>query len=937
MSEFDLLSAVQPDGGYYALVGIHRNGQVIQRFAESREDADKIIKEFDGDSLDTYFGVAKYTEEGSRKKSNVKALKSIWMDIDCGKGKPFDTKSDGLKALKDFCANVGLPKPILVDSGRGIHAYWPLDKELVREEWEPLAERLRDICKAQEFDVDPAVFEAARVLRVPGTHNYKDDPAPVVSMLSTGDPAPVDVDWLRSTLGVIDKMKAPKRELTALGKKMAENQQTSFAKIMRRSAQKTGCQQLLDCFVNQTQLSEPRWFNALSIAKFCSDKDSAIHKMSEKHPDYDPDKTEGKISHIVGPHTCVEFDKHNPGGCHGCPNFGKIKSPIVLGREIQAADSEEVLEDNDEEEQFKIPSFPSDFFRGKVGGIYKRAKSDEEEPMLVYENDLYIVKRMDDPNHGEVYLLRLHLPKDGVKSFVVPARVFVDKTELKKTLASKGVMFNDNKFPYIAKFLIDFAKDIQNDWRAEKMRQQFGWADGDSKFIWGDREITGTGVFHSPPSTVTEPFVEALQPVGSLEKWKEVFDLYGRDGHEPFAFAALTGFGAPLIKFLKYNGAIINVIHPKSGTGKTTILHMCNSIYGDPDALCSTWEDTFNAKIFRLGVMNNMPFTIDEITNMKTTQFSSLSYSMSQGRGKDRMKGSSNEMRINHTSWQTISLCSSNASFSQKLASEKASPEGELMRLLEYKIDHAKDPIPAELAKDMFDRQLMENYGHAAEPYIEYILKNMEEVKAELMSIRAKVDKEGKLAQKERFWSAVVAANITGGLIAKRLGLINWDMKKIYLWALDMMQEMREEVTTPVDDATSTIGTYLNSHVNNVLVVDDNAHANAKFKAFPSITPVGELLIRYEPDTRFMYISRSEFRNWCVKQQIDVKELLKDLRDKGVQIDTVTKRLSKGMKLNTPPVAALRILASHPDFVDMDTFVEANAPEEEVEEQESVD
>ena len=112
------------------------------------------------------------------------------------------------------------------------------------------------------------------------------------------------------------------------------------------------------------------------------------------------------------------------------------------------------------------------------------------------------------------------------------------------------------------------------------MRQQFGWADKDTKFIVGDREITADGLFHSPPSSTTQNIAQHLTPKGNRESWSEVFELYGKPGLEPHAFAALTAFGSPLLKFLGQNGAIINVIHPGSGTGKSTILHMCNSVWG---------------------------------------------------------------------------------------------------------------------------------------------------------------------------------------------------------------------------------------------------------------------------------------------------------------------------------------------------------------------
>ena len=163
------------------------------------------------------------------------------------------------------------------------------------------------------------------------------------------------------------------------------------------------------------------------------------------------------------------------------------------------------------------------------------------------------------------------------------------------------------------------------------------------------------------------------------------------------------------------------------------------------------------------------------------------------GRGADRSKSQSNELRVNDQTWQTISLCSSNASFYEKLGVHKSTPDGEMMRLLEYKIE-SNNIIPKEVAKQMFDYQLKENYGHAGEIYIKYVLNNLEEVKSGLIAIQQKIDAEMHLTNRERFWSAVIACNLTGGLIAKNLKLHDFDMREIYQWAtLKMLKTIRED------------------------------------------------------------------------------------------------------------------------------------------------
>ena len=940
MTNFDLLQTVQPDDGYFAVVGIKEGSRTKQELVATREEVDALADAYVAKGYNVFFGVAKYTTNENRTKDNVAALKSFWLDIDCGKakaevnpktGRPdgYIDQETGVEALKAFLETTGLPKPILVNSGRGIHAYWALTESITREEWEPVAARLRDLCSIHKFYIDNNVFEVARILRIPNTLNFKDNPPKPVTVWAKAKP--VDFTLFYKTLGVktqdLTPVETPKRELSDLAKSMQENVTSRFSKIMTRSAKGTGCQQLLDCFETRDSLSEGRWFNALSVAKFCIDQDTAIHTLSEGHPDYEPGKTLQKIKHILGPHTCEVFERNNPGGCEGCPHMGKIKSPIMLGREVQAAtDADNVIIEEPEIEGTLptihiIPEYPFPFFRGKNGGIYrqpplsKNGEESEDGDICVLPYDLYILKRMRDPVLKDVAVIKIHKPKDGVAELTVPLTQAVEPTDLRKLLAGESILCTKEQFQFMNEYMRASVSMLSNSEKAEKMRLQFGWADNDSKFIVGDSEITVEGAYYSPPSSTTSEVARRMGPVGSFEKWQEVFNLYGTLGLEPHAFAALTGFGAPLFKFLGQRGAMLNVIHPSSGTGKTTILHMANSIWGSPDGLCCVKEDTLNAKILRLGMYNNLPYTVDEMTNMEHKEFSALVYNITQGRGKDRVKASSNELRHNATSWQTMALCSSNSSFYEKMGVAKSSPDGELMRLVEYKIDYT-DALDPFVAKDMFDHQLMDNHGHAGRIYATWLVKNYEEAKRITLNTQAKLDRELKLLPRERFWSAVLAANLAGGTIAKKIGLIDWDMPRVYDWACNMLVGLREDVEPPRNNAIEIVGDFIRRNTQNILVVNDGADMRSHMPAAPILEPRAELMIRWEPDTKKMFIAAAPFKKDCADIQVNYKETLRQLKEQGIMKEKgrVYKRINKGMKLEGPPIYCLEFDTSIQEF-----------------------
>ena len=70
--------------------------------------------------------------------------------------------------------DLGLPDPMVVNSGRGVHAYWPLNADLDAASWWKLAKVFDAIIKYYGLLADPAcTADRARILRPIGTINHK--------------------------------------------------------------------------------------------------------------------------------------------------------------------------------------------------------------------------------------------------------------------------------------------------------------------------------------------------------------------------------------------------------------------------------------------------------------------------------------------------------------------------------------------------------------------------------------------------------------------------------------------------------------------------------------------------------------------------------------------------------------------------------------------
>jgi energy-coupling factor transporter ATP-binding protein EcfA2 len=787
-----------------------------------------------------------------------------------------------------------------------------------------VAERLKALCDEYEFHADPSrTADNASILRVPETLNFKEDPPLPVAILSI-EPE-VEYEAIKSVIGVLIAPDWMPKKLDEVTKALLGNKQSRFKTIMIKTMNGVGCAQLENIVLNQDSIEEPLWRAGLSIAAACVDRDEAIHKISMGHPEYSAETTERKANATKGPYTCETFQKINPAGCQECGHKGKISTPIQLGSEIVASEETSIVETNEagEQEVFDIPEFPFPYFRGKTGGVYIEVRDDDggKDAVNVYEHDLYILKRLYDPAKGESFLFRLHLPMDGVKEFAMPATDVMTLELLKARLSFHGVIGGKKQMEGVMAYVIASAKNLQHKMELEIMRNQFGWADKDTRFIIGEQEISADKVAYSPPSTATGTLSDWLKPAGDFDAWKQTVKVYDTPGFEPHAFGFFTAFGAPLLKHLNFKGGIINLINNTSGTGKSTILKMCNSVWGHPEELMLQWKDTMNSIIHRMGVMNNLPVTIDEVTKLSGDHFSDLAYSASQGRGKNRMKQHDNSERTNATKWATIVLCSSNASFYDKLSSLKSTPDGEFMRLLEYKIDLTGN-LTKEEADVIFNR-LYDNYGHAGVEYAKYLVSDLESAIDLVMQVQQRLDKAVGLTNRERFWSAIVACNIAGALIAKDLKIIDFDVKRVFDWIVGELKTMRTEIKAPTASHASVIGEFMNQHRAAVLVINGEADGRSGMEQLPILEPrFNDLFIRIEPDNKRIFINAKQLRKYCTDQQITLKDTLKHLSADKAYLGQVKKRLSKGTKIVSSAVDAYIFDMNSHHFQDTETYIE---------------
>ena len=933
----NLLTTILPTDGYYCVVGLKSSTSPIQKFVHTIDEVEQEAASLCGSGFNAYFGCAKYETTDSRKAQNVKSVQCFWLDIDCYDDKPYADQREGMVALKAFCDVLKLPKPTIVDSGKGLHVYWSLSAPITPEQWKHTASKLKQQCARLNIllHADPSrTADIASILRLPDTKNYKTDPALDVKLMTIG--TLIDYEDFDTLLGS-DTQPPPAsslgntKGLNELTKSLMGNKQNKFSLILHKSIKGEGCEQIKQAYEDQATVKEPVWRAVLSIAAHCVDGETAIHEVSSKHPDYTAEETEDKAAKTKGPYLCKTFEESNPNGCANCPLKGKISSPITLGQVIAEAKDEEVvgfIESNQNAvSTYKIPNLPFPYFAGKSNGIYRKSSDDEEDATLIYEHYLYVVKRLRDPQKGEVVWLRLHTPKDGVREFALPAVDLLTPERLREKLAWYGVIGLKKQMDSIMQYIVYFVKELQCTTEAELMRNQFGWTENNESFIVGETEIRADGDKYSPPSSYTKQYCSAFETMGSLEEWKKIISVYERPGFEPHAFGFFTAFGSPLMKFMNQAGAVVNMVNNSSGTGKTTAIKCMHSVYGHPDEMMLVEKDTSNTRLHRLGIMNNLGLGCDEITKMTNDDCSDLCYSVSQGRGRGRMKMHDNAERLNFAKWSTILLCSSNASVVDKLKTLTSS-DGELMRIMEYSVPESK-LLSKEEADETYGKLYL-NYGHAGKIYLRDLVANLEERVSEVKELQRLIDKKAGFTNRERFWSAIAACNIAGAQFAKRLGLHNIDVGVVFRWIVKELSQMRNDIKPPATDHASVIADFWNKYSRNTLVINGEVDRRTNVESLPIREPFGELVLRMEPDTQKLFIDSKIFRKFCQEIRVTVKDVIGALTADGVCGGIVQKRMYKGTKLSSvPPIMAYVFDCSKGNFIDTEQYYDAGMDLEE--------
>jgi hypothetical protein len=245
----------------------------------------------------------------------------------------------------------------------------------------------------------------------------------------------------------------------------------------------------------------------------------------------------------------------------------------------------------------------------------------------------------------------------------------------------------------------------------------------------------------------------------------------------------------------------------------------------------------------------------------------------------------------------------------ERISLYKALPKAEAQRVLEHRVERVQFATKHET--DQFALEIKENFGHAGIVYIQYVMNNLEACKTLANAVQQKLDREAGLTAENRFWSALVSRDITGLMIAKKAGLIDWKIEPIVKWVIEVMRRAQNTVQEMNTDVEAILTDYLAEHYNSMLRIKSTDDARRQTVGLehlitPEAAPRGNNFVaRYEYDIKKLYLLPKPLKEWCGKQQINYAGFVEGLKNSRTKATKAKVRLSKGTHMNFPPVDVL--------------------------------
>jgi hypothetical protein len=897
----EFIERVVPSDGVYFLATPTKvgSGKTVFKHATFK-DVNAIphyVDEFVRKHKDVYFATASFTNDTKRNSANLKSKKGLYLDLDCGEGKSFPTQKDAAQALAKFVAATGIPKwSFILNSGNGLHVHWTFANPLSGEQWQMLADALRKKCYDHGFNIDGGItVDSVRLLRVPGSVNFKDPAHPKRCFIVGKDNGNVSLARMMKVL-----MDSSTPVLTVVPK-VGVSVDNSDLGTLREYEQPPAAKVFKACPTLKARLenngkddNEAMWAQILHVLAYLPDGKDFIHEIGKAHPTYGKRDTEYKFAQKVkavenkattGPVSCNTFSLTAGNCCNDCPFYGQAKNPIHAA-------------------SFTPATEPPSWYKVLDNGMYRVIIDDDGNKEWVKFTDYKFHKAvLNQPIYTTEQTLRLEyeIGMHNIKNIEIPCSDINTSQTFSSVLGYNNLIMTAEEIKGVQRLMADWTKQMaaakcithapnRMGWTRLNSRNGFALAE---KIVWEDGTETPNPIPHLE-------LLRYYKPVGELDKWKAAADLIIGHPNIELQVVLASAFASPLMSLAGTPGAVLALVSEDSGLGKTKAIHTAQSVWGKPDQI-NSMDDTGNSVIKKMGILNNMPAYWDELHlaagNDGIESFTNTVFRLAQGKEKTRLR--SNTSFQDSGSWSTIITLASNDSVSDSLSAFRRGNQAADMRVLELEVRNAqRSPTELSTALKTF-LQLDTNYGVAGYEFSKYLVKHHDDLRNKVHAMIAKLAAAPHMGGNERMRIALSACLIVGARAANDAGLTNFDVKGIAgrLWEVIKPRTKAGKKVDTRATAMDVLLAYIDAHAEHVLKVDSFG-TKGGFSSEPVVISAPNRLpvrVQVVENPNIIRIDRAHFKNWVTTHYGSGDRYIRELFDTDPRTNEVRGSLDRGL------------------------------------------
>lgn len=622
-------------------------------------------------------------------------------------------------------------------TGNGLHLIWCLSETLEADAWEQDAGRLKLLMFGQGLVIDPQGTVRDKGARVcgPDWQNYRQPAQPCqTSVVYQQEQRIKAVTW-RNWMGQYSHLQVVAG--TTHAARGGINSEFAIAPTKPNlSVAVTECNVLAQMIATGGKGIDYHGWNMaiMQLAKH-DDMDQGLawaQSASQSWDGWDAADVKAKFEgHVKEANyasiTCAKMATAHPqfgAWCASCAYLGKVATSA--GIRAPAATTTVTMQANGTTgvvHQFRQPTTPRT--DSVIAGLYENTPRGVVYRAIEGLDDVWPGMAVDDLEGFATYersdlcvemqFTARHIGRGSTSRVVLSnVEVAVGQTA-RNVLARCGVVPTDVVFKNkVMPMLHTFYDELQNN-RRETLRPRvaaLGWQP-DNSFVTGELRLLPDGsrqTMHPPDKW--RPYAAHGDRVRSLALPTQLLQHDQRAAVHAMFAAVLA---APLWRLTGQSGVTINFQSPGTGTGKTTAGDAALSLFGNPDALRSSANDTKAAIQVKLGNAPNLPHLVDD-PNASAEDVKEMLFRVNTGQGRSRRQSQTEELQ-GSSEWKTIMLMLSNHSLEDLIGSTYHGG-ADLARFLEFTVEPITSTALSGSALDTQRTVLREHNGHFGRTFL---------------------------------------------------------------------------------------------------------------------------------------------------------------------------------------------------------------------------